>query len=475
VRLEIAERNVQQRPSARDRTFNTEIAPRDGAEERQMNFAAWLRASTAILALQLASADARANEGPKTTPVSLQVMLTHADEHAPRMIVGQAEIERGQAAVEGASVVLQRNLVAGAAAGPRIVEGASAVDFTVWLQQPIEIAGERKQRRQTATKFQKLTGRELEETRWLVHREVHAAFHTALVARERWAVVQKLLVSTEELLSVAERRLQAGDISPLAVRLAEGELAQARQTSLTAERGYRSAQLELAEVSGWPPSPLPEPVGDLDQPRRAPPVEDLLQLASQQHPGIAARASGVEEAEARVRLEDREAWPEPTLGVRYTREALPNIRIHEHIVQGTIALPIPFSQRNQAERSRARAELGVRQAEETAFGQALRARLTRAAIAVDADANRIAAYGTEILPAFEGNLALLRRAFELGEVDLLQVLVARERLLRIQQDALTAHQDYYRDVAALEAEVGTEVWPDEHHEHGDEAGGHDDE
>ena len=55
---------------------------------------------------------------------------------------------------------------------------------------------------------------------------------------------------------------------------------------------------------------------------------------------------------------------------------------------------------------------------------------------------------------------------------LLQVLVARERLLRIQQDALTAHQDYYWDVAALEAEVGAEIWPDEHHEHEDDAGDH---
>ena len=440
-----------------------------------MTFAAWLRASIAILALQIASVDARADEGPRTTQVSLAAILTHADEHAPRMLVARAETERGQAAVDGASVVLQRNLTAGAAAGPRIVEGARGVDFSLWLTQPIEIAGERKQRRQTAAKFQELTRKELRETQWLVHREVHAAFHTALVARERWHVVNKLLVSTEELLSVAERRLQAGDISPLQVRLAEAELAQARQKSLTAERGYRSAQLELSEVSGWPPTPLPEPVGDLDEPRRAPPVEELLQLASHQHPGIAARASAVEEAEARVRLEDREAWPEPSLGVLYTRESLPISGLREHIVQGRIALPIPSSQRNQAGRSRARAELGVRQAEQTAFGQALRARLTRAAIAVDADANRIAAYGTEILPAFEGNLSLLRRAFELGEVDLLQVLVARERLLRIQQDALTAHQDYYRDVAALEAEVGTEVWPDEHHEHGDDAGGHDDE
>ena len=443
-----------------------------------MTSAARLRASIAILALQLASVGARADEGPKATPVSLGVMLAHADEHAPRMLVGRAEIERGQAAVDGASVVLQRNLRAGAAAGPRIAEGARAVDFQVWLAQPIEIAGERKQRRQAAAKFQELTGKELQETRWLVHREVHAAFHKALVARERWHVVSKLLVSTEELLSVAERRLRAGDISPLAVRLAEGELAQARQTSFTAERGYRTAQLDLAEVAGWPPDPPPEPIGELDEPKRAPPVDDLLRLALEQHPGIAARQSAVEEAEALVRLENREAWPEPSLGVLYTRESLPNIHIHEHIIQGTIAMPIPLSQRNQERRASARAELSVRQAEQEAFRQTLRARLTRAAIAVDADANRIAAYGTEILPAFEGNLALLRRAFELGEVDLLQVLVARERLLRIQQDALTAHQDYYRDVAALEAEVGMEVWPDEHDEHdehGHDIGEHHDE
>ncbi|MGB3049890.1 MAG: TolC family protein [Polyangiales bacterium] len=440
-----------------------------------MNFAAWLRASLAMLALQMASTDARADEGPKTTTVSLRAILEHAHEHAPRLRISRAKLERGSAAVEGASVVLQRNMLARAAAGPRIALGARGVDFQVSLAQPIEIAGERKQRMRTAEKFDERTRKELKEAEWIVHREVHAAFHTALVARERWEVVDKLLVSTEELVSVAERRLRAGDISPLAVRLAKGELAQARQTSLTAERAYRSAQLTLAEVSGWSPDVLPDPLGELDEPRRAPAIKDLLVLAAQQHPGLAARESAVEEAEARVQLENREAWPEPSLGVLYTRESLPNVQIHEHIVQGTMTLPIPFTQRNQEGRARARADLSVRQAEEQSFRQTLETRLTRAAIAVDADANRIAAYGTEILPAFEGNLTLLRRAFELGEVDLLQVLVARERLLRIQQDALTAHQDYYRDVAALEAEVGTEVWPDEHHGHEEDHEEHHDE
>lgn len=430
-----------------------------------MSFATWLRAIAAILALQIALPHARAEEGPPDTTVSLSAMLDHADEHAPHLRVSRAKLERGEAAVEGASVVLRRNAVAAAGAGPRIFEGQRGVDFQVWVTQPIEIAGERKQRRQTAEKLRVRTHKELQEARWIVHRQVHAAFHNALVARERWNLGRKILVSTEELVSVAERRLQAGDISPLAVSLAKGELAQARQASLTAKRAYRSAQLELAEVAGWSPETLPEPLGKLDEPRKAPKLAHLLRLAQEKHPGIAARVSAVEEAEARVGLENREAWPEPSLGVSYTRESQPVLRGYEHIVLGTMSLPISFSQRNQEKRAQARAELSVRRAEEESFRQSLRARLTRAAISVDADADRIAAYGTEILPAFEGNLRLLRRAFELGEVDLLEVLVARERLLRIQQDALTAHQDYYRDVAALEAEVGTEVWADEHHDH----------
>lgn len=440
-----------------------------------MNFVAWLRAIAAAFAIQLASTAALADDGRETSPVSLETVLVHADDHAPAVLVARAETERGQAAVDGAEVVLQSNAIAGAMAGPRFSQGARGVDYQIWLRQPIEIAGERGQRRETAERTRDRADKELEEARWQVHREVHAAFHAALVARERWSLAAKILVSTEELLSVAERRHRAGDISELAVRLAKGELAQARQASLASAQEYRSAQLRLAEVSGWPADAPPEPLGELDQPKSAPPVDELVAIALAEHPGIAARASAVAEAEARVRLESREAWPEPSIGLTYTRESLPIAGLNEHIVQGVMTVPIPFAQRNQDGRAQARAERSVARAKERAFVQALKARLARAANAVDADAARIAAYGTEILPAFEGNLVLLRRAFELGEADLLQVLVGRERLLRIQQDALTAYQDYYRDVAALEAEVGVEIWPDEHHRRERDLGGrHDD-
>ncbi len=89
--------------------------------------------------------------------------------------------------------------------------------------------------------------------------------------------------------------------------------------------------------------------------------------------------------------------------------------------------------------------------------------ITEAHAAVNVAARRIEAFGSEVIPAFEGNLTLLERAYELGEIDLLQVMVARGRFLEIEREALAAYDDYFASIARLEALLGTEVWDDEHH------------
>ena len=74
-----------------------------------------------------------------------------------------------------------------------------------------------------------------------------------------------------------------------------------------------------------------------------------------------------------------------------------------------------------------------------------------------AAAERVAVYGAEILPSFERNLQMLDRAFELGEIDILQVSVAAERFLQTQSDALDARADYHLALARLEQTVGTNL------------------
>ena len=50
--------------------------------------------------------------------------------------------------------------------------------------------------------------------------------------------------------------------------------------------------------------------------------------------------------------------------------------------------------------------------------------------------------------------ANLDRAFELGEIDLLTLLAARERMLRARFESLDAHRVYYESVAELELLLG---------------------
>jgi cobalt-zinc-cadmium efflux system outer membrane protein len=124
---------------------------------------------------------------------------------------------------------------------------------------------------------------------------------------------------------------------------------------------------------------------------------------------------------------------------------------------------LPLAQSNQAERAGARAELIVARAELDAAHALLAGSIAEAHSQAAAAAERVRSYGSEVLPKIEESLNLLRRAFELGEIDLLELSIGRERFLRIQSDALAAHLDYFVAIAGLERAVGVDLWRDEHH------------
>ena len=88
----------------------------------------------------------------------------------------------------------------------------------------------------------------------------------------------------------------------------------------------------------------------------------------------------------------------------------------------------------------------------------LRGDLARAVDALDSAAARVALYDTGIVPHFEEALALLQRAYELGEVDVHEVSQTRQRLLNATAQYIDARVAYYETAAVLEGLVGTEVW-----------------
>ncbi|MFW6049803.1 MAG: TolC family protein [Myxococcota bacterium] len=395
-------------------------------------------------------------------PVTLAQVLAWAETHAPPVRIAEARMEHADAVMEEARLGVPSDPSLQVAIGPRMAPGGTDYDVQSWLTQRVEVAGERRLRIVAADALGHRLRAARSVTRWEVHQRVHHAFHEALAAREHVEAAERLGGFEDRMLEIAEARVRAGDASPLQVRLAEGERARARQHLLMARQRYDAARLTLAEAAGWPPEHPPAPAGELDPPRDAPPLDRLLALAERHQPVLHAREAALEEAEARVRLADREASPKPTLGVGYQREGSPT-RDPEHSVLGQIGTTLPVARRNRGPRARARATRAEARAERDAYFQELRVRIARAARAVESASERVRVYGTELLPAFEESLRMLERAHELGEVDVLQVGTAVERFLRAQEDALQAYEDYHEAAAALEAAVGTDLWGGERH------------
>jgi cobalt-zinc-cadmium efflux system outer membrane protein len=403
------------------------------------------------------AAPAAAAGPPAEREVTLAELLAHAERHAPAIEIAARRRGYAAAARADAGPRFHDNPVIELGVGPRFgaAEGR-AVDFFAAVGQPVEIAGERGLRREAAARLGDRLEAEAAAAAWELRREVVLAYWAAVVAREGVVLAERLVRFADELRAIAQRRLAAGDIGAIDVRVAELDVAQARQAGLAAEQELRAARIWLCEVTGWPVERPPlVPLG-LEAPRAVPALAEVLRAAGDRHPALRARRAATAEAGTRAALADREAWPTPVVGVQLAREGAAGSPA-SYILLGTLELPLPLWQRNQGERARARVDEEVARAEEDVAARLLRARIAHAHAELQSAAGRLALFTASVTPSLEDSLALLRRGFDAGEIPLLDIAVARERFLQAQRDALRAHADYHRARAELESAMGAEL------------------
>jgi cobalt-zinc-cadmium efflux system outer membrane protein len=399
-------------------------------------------------------------EGAQTLP--LDAILKHATENSLPVRMAQTRLELGDAAVTGAKPLLPDNPQLYVGAGARTNPNGTNFELQSTLTQPIEIGRERSMRLKAGRQYREYLDRELDQVRWETHARVHYAYNMALVAKERARTAANTQAFAERLLDVASRREQAGEISRLRVKVAEGELAMARQAKLAADLSFRLACLHLAEMAGWPQGQLIAPAGELPAPIKIRPADELIATVLKDHPAIKARESAVELGQARVKSADRDRLPEPQVGVYFGREKEPIVPggtpiYASYIGLVMLTLPIPIWKRNQLARAQTRAELSVAGTELENLRYQLALNTRRAVDGINTAAERVQTYSREVVPRFAENLNLLQRAFELGEVDIIEVFVARSNFLNIQNEAINAYSTYFEAMYTLETILGAEV------------------
>ena len=393
-------------------------------------------------------------------PLTLDGLLAFADTHAPVIATARARLGLAAAGQVGADLTFPANPSLGMSLGTRTVGGQTGIDFEVAIQQQLEIAGEQTLRRDAARAEREAAGARVDVVRWTVHVEVHRLYVALRMADERRAQAERFVVVSQTLRDIADRQIEAGESSPLILLVADADLAQTREALIAIEQSRAAFAVRLGAIIGWPGA-LPPVIGDLPSVQRAPALADLTQRMVQAHPAIRAAELRVVARNADARLAARDAWLEPTVGLAFGREAAPvPDEKPADLLTISLGLPLPLWQRNQGPKAQAEAAAFVAHRARAQAVAQRRGALAQARIDLNAAADRVALYAEGIMPQLAKNLALLQRAYDLGEVNVHEVSQTRQRLLTAASRYLAARVDWYTQMTVLEGLVGTRIWAD---------------
>lgn len=388
---------------------------------------------------------------------TLSAILAHADEHAPTLEVARAKVGLIEADRIEAELRLPENPVVSTTLGGRSASTVRGFQFNLMVSQRIEVAGEYLARQEVARARKEVALALVDEVRWQVHVEARRLYRQLLLAAHLTEQAEAFVSFAQRWQALITAEIDAGETSPLLANLAAAELAQMQEGVIVARQYEAALRARLTALIGLnEPERLAPQEAPLEEPMPPPSFESLAAKLQAVHPALRTRELDMVARHARVELERREGWVEPTVGVSYGQEPSLGQGFTTNIWLFHLNLPIPAWRRNQAEVERARAQLVISDRSRDLTLATLRKDLREAYTSLNAAHERVQLYEDQVVPGFQSNLEAIQTAYELGELDLQAVLQMRRQLLGVMVDYQNARRDYYEALAIIESLTGWE-------------------
>ncbi|MFB3825744.1 MAG: TolC family protein [Bryobacteraceae bacterium] len=319
-------------------------------------------------------------------------------------------------------------------------------DTYAYLTQPIETASKRLRRVEAARAEQRRAALERELLEKQISARVKQAYWNAAGA----ARVHELWVENagtfRQIVEYHEHRVREGAMAEadlLKVRLEGERLAVAANTAaLEAER----ARIDLLRQTGaveFPELRLTEAL----EPGPEPPAASV-ERALEERTEVKLARQAVEQARARLRLEQAAAKPDLDLSFGYKRAG------GFHTAYGGVQLPLPLFNRNQGSIGAVEAEGRAAESELAAAQALVRAEVRAARAEVEMRRTQVTRILKSALDRAEESARIAKAAYQEGGADLLRLLDAER--VRIELEVLNARSlaEYRQSVVALETAMG---------------------
>lgn len=379
--------------------------------------------------------------------ISLEIAIETAQRENPELNLVREKVKVARARIDGIALLGNPALETKFLGGPH-------AEQTLELTKAFQLGGQRGHRKQIAkTQLEKVNAELVEASRSLT-KSVKVAFYELLLIQEKLKLTREIVEHNEQMRDIAQTRLEAGDISVTQTNLANIQLQSALREVATLESKLQLAQLTLNALMGTSLVTARIAVGDLDK-KTLSDTSQSWTLDTLKAQGLAHRADlkslqlNAQLTKSELRL--AKASNIPDLGVGAIAERSTN----ENAFGVKFSIPLPLFDRNRAAINAAKAQQQVDTVEISTRERKIEREVMAAFISLRTVRETLKFYEGDSLKLLNENLELTRTAYELGEAELLEVILMQNEFINTRFAYLNALGAYHKALAELEAAVGT--------------------
>lgn len=352
-------------------------------------------------------------------------------------------------------------------ASGRVLNSPGESEFGIGYSHVFELGGKRNRRIAVADLGVELARLDIANRERLLKAEVKSRFVEALAAARNLDTAEQLYELNSQSYRLAQARTRQGEGTPLEEGLLRVEVNRIASDRLLFTNQIERAVLELKTLAGIRADDSLRLAGRLSTPKIGLSLEQAITRALEERSDLKAVRIEVSLGEAETKLAKSEAVPNAVASTRYSRVnsrfdqfglstpsggAVP-IRDTDNLLTAGVSINLPLRNRNQgniqAAIARQQSAALRRQYLEGVVKQEVQAAITR----YETAAKALALFDEGVLQQSRENVRILRAAYDLGEIRLIDVINEQRRLV----DTQRAYTDLLREsfLAAVELERAT--------------------
>ena len=352
-------------------------------------------------------------------------------------------------------------------ASGRALNSRGEREFGIGYSHTFELGGKRDRRVEVAGLGVEFATLEIANRERLLKADVKTRFADALAAVRNLTTSEQLLQLNRQSYQIAQARTRQGEGTPLEEGLLRVEVNRIASDRLLFTNQIQRAVLELKTLAGFGPDESLKLAGALSAPALGLALDQALTRSLAERPDLKAARAEESLTDAEVRLAKSEAVPNVVASTRYSRvnsqfdqfglsapggSPVP-IRDTDNLLTGGVSINLPLRNRNQGNIQAAIARHQNAALRRQYLERVIRQEVQAAVARYETATKALTVFDQGVLEQSRENVRILRAAYDLGEIRLMDVINEQRRLV----DTQRAYTDLLREafLAAVEIERAT--------------------